>query len=156
MTTLKTAMPILARHEGIWEGQYRHFDAAGVLIDQHQSRLICRFPADGPYPFHQTNIYRWTDGRSETRDYPASFRDGRLYWDNGVLSGWAAEVAEDPGRRTLVLYWSNRDLPEAYLYEMIQISDCGRYRSRVWQLIENGRIKMRTLIDEVKVSDAWG
>lgn len=150
MNTLRTAMPVLARHEGIWEGSYRHYDAAGLLIDEHRSRLICRFPEDGPYPYHQTNIYQWADGRSETRDFPAIYRDGRLWWDNPLISGWAAEVALDDFHRSLMLCWVRKDLPGTYLYEMIQISDCGRYRSRVWQWIEDGRLKMRTLIDETR------
>jgi hypothetical protein len=42
-----------------------------------------------------------------------------------------------------------------YLYEMIQLSDCGRHRHRVWQWLRDGKIEMRTLIDEKKVSDTW-
>ena len=44
---LKTEMPTLARHEGIWEGTYRHYDKDGNKTDEHHSRLICRFPEDG-------------------------------------------------------------------------------------------------------------
>jgi hypothetical protein len=151
MNDLRTAMPILARHEGVWEGHYRYFDAEGALIDQHASRLICRFPEDGPYPYHQTSIYRWADGRTETRDFPATWSEGRLNWSGDGSSGWAIEVSEDPRARTLMLYWARKDAPNAYLYELIQISDCGRYRSRVGQWIEDGRVRMRTLIDEQKV-----
>lgn len=151
MIDLKLAMPLLARHEGVWEGHYRYFDGDGALVDEHASRLICRFPVDGPYPYHQTSIYRWADGRAETRDFPAIWRDGRLFWGNAATSGWAVEVNEDPHRRTLMLYWARQDTPNAWLYELIQISDCGRYRSRVGQWIEDGRVKLRTLIDEQKV-----
>ncbi len=38
---------------------------------------------------------------------------------------------------------------------MIQLSDCGRYRARVWQWFKDGRLDRRTLIDEEKVSDDW-
>lgn len=154
MNTLKQAMPTLARHEGTWEGQYRYFDADGILVDQHRSRLICRFPDDGPYPYHQTNIYRWADGRAETRDFPATWRDGRLHWTAEGNHGWAVEVSEDPRGRTLMLYWSRPETPGSYLYEMIQISDCGRFRARMWQWIEDGQVRMRTLIDEQRVDPA--
>jgi hypothetical protein len=151
MTDIRSAMPVLARHEGIWEGCYRHFDAQGTLIDIHRSRLICRFPSDGPYPYHQTNIYHWDDGRTETRDFPATYRDGRIWWDNDLISGWAADVSLDPHQRTVMLYWIRKGMPDTYLYEMVQLSDCGNCRSRVWQWIESGQLKMRTLIDETRV-----
>ena len=46
-------------------------------------------------------------------------------------------------------------MPDAYLYEMIQLSDCGRYRSRVWQWFADGKLTGRTLIDEQRVSGRW-
>jgi hypothetical protein len=55
----------------------------------------------------------------------------------------------------MMLYGVRRDEPGLYLYEMIQLSDCRRYRSRVWQWFRDGRLLRRTLIDEVKVSDDW-
>jgi hypothetical protein len=36
-------MPILARHEGVWEGTYTYFNAANEKVDEHASRLLCRF-----------------------------------------------------------------------------------------------------------------
>lgn len=155
MTDIKTAMPLLASNEGIWEGWYRYYDAEGRKIDEHRSRLVCRFPADGPYPYHQTNYYTWDDGRQETRDFPATYRDGRVWFDNELISGWAAEVPLDDAHRTTMLHWVRKGEPETYLYEMIQNSDCGRYRTRVWQWIRGGQARMRTLIDEHKVSDSW-
>lgn len=155
MTDIKQAMPLLARNEGVWDGHYRYTDAEGNKIDEHRSRLICRFPGDGPHPYHQTNHYTWADGRTEVRDFPATYRDGRVWFDNELIHGWAAEVALDDHRRTLMLNWTRKGDPELYLYEMIQLSDCGRYRCRVWQWIRAGRIHMRTLIDEEKVSDSW-
>ena len=35
--------------------------------------------------------------------------------------------------RTSMLYRGSRDEPDTHVYEMIQLSDCGHYRSRVWQ-----------------------
>jgi hypothetical protein len=155
MTEIRRAMPLLAANEGVWDGWYRHTDAEGNKIDEHRSRLICRFPADGEYPYHQTNLYTWEDGSTETRDFPAAYRDGRVWFDNELITGWAAEVPLDDYNRTLMLNWVRKGEPDLYLYEMIQMSDCGRYRCRVWQWIKAGRIARRTLIDEEKVSDSW-
>lgn len=148
-------LPSLARHEGIWNGTYRYYDANGIKTDEHHSRLVCRFPASGTYPYHQTNYYRWSDGRQQVRDFPATIVDGRLRWDNELIKGWAADVSLDVFDRTTMLYWVRKDTPDTYLYEMIQISDCGQYRSRVWQWFKRGRLTARTLIDERKVTDDW-
>lgn len=152
---LKTVMPLLARNEGIWEGWYRYYDQQGNKVDEHRSKLICRFPASGPYPYHQTNHYTWSDGKREVRDFPATFRDGRVWFENELIHGWAAEVPLDDHHRTIMLYWTRKDEPDTYLYEMIQVSDCGRYRQRVWQWIRDGQCALRTLIDEQKLTDNW-
>ncbi len=155
MSDIKQAMPLLASNEGVWDGYYRYTDPQGNKIDEHKSRLVCRFPAEGPYPYHQTNHYTWADGRTEVRDFPASYRDGRVWFDTDLIHGWAAEVPLDDFNRTLMLNWTRKGEPDLYLYEMIQMSDCGKYRCRIWQWIKAGRIHMRTLIDEEKVSDTW-
>ncbi|MGE0581676.1 MAG: DUF3598 domain-containing protein [Steroidobacteraceae bacterium] len=153
MNDIRTLMPILARQEGVWEGVYRYYDDAGKLLDEHASRLVCRIPPSGPWTYHQTNHYRWADGRTEVRDFPATFRGDRLWFDNELIQGWCAEVPLDEYSRTLMLYWKRIGEPDTYLYEMIQIDDAAKQRSRVWQWITGGRVRMRTLIDEHKVAD---
>ena len=152
---IKDDMPLLARHEGVWEGTYRYYDAAGKLVDEHRSRLLCRFPESGPYPYHQTNIYTWTDGRTEVRDFPAEYRDGRIWWDNELIQGWAAELNLDDKGRSVVLYWQRTGDPDLYLYEMIQMSDDGKKRCRTWHWIRNGELETRTAIEERLVSRDW-
>ena len=39
---IREDMPVLARHEGVWDGVYTYYNAAGVKVDEHQSRLLCR------------------------------------------------------------------------------------------------------------------
>jgi len=152
---LKKLMPTLARHEGVWEGTYRHYDADGNLIDEHHSKLVCRFPEDGSHPYHQTNYYTWKDGRTETRDFPATVEGGRLRWDNEFIQGWAADVDLDTFGRSTMLNWTRTGEPDLYLYEMIQISDCGTKRARVWQWFKADVLFSRTLVDERKISDSW-
>ncbi len=151
---LKTILPLLARHEGVWEGTYRYYDVSGVQIDEHASRLICRFP-DAGHPYHQTNHYRWADGTRETRDFPATVENGRLKWDNEFIRGWACDVALDDFGRTTMLNWTRTDESDLYLYEMIQLSDDGQSRARVWQWFKADRLFQRTLVDERFVSKDW-
>jgi hypothetical protein len=154
-SALKREMPYLAKHEGVWDGWYRHFDANSKMVDEHRSRLVCRFPDDGPLPYHQTNYYSWADGKKEVRDFPADFKDGRLVFDNELIKGWAAEVRLDDFNRSMMLNWVRKGDADLYLYEMIQLSDCGKYRHRVWHWYRAGRLVSRTLIDEERASYSW-
>jgi hypothetical protein len=108
---IREDMPLLARHEGVWEGEYVYYNAAGDMVDRHHSRLLCRFPDDGPYPYHQTNFYTWADGRTEVRDFPASYRDKRVWWDNELIKGWAAEEPLDNKLATWSSTGSGRATP---------------------------------------------
>ncbi|MFM7707749.1 MAG: DUF3598 domain-containing protein [Gammaproteobacteria bacterium] len=154
MTDLAELMPLLAGQAGVWEGTYRYYDADGRLVDEHASRLTCRVaPGDG-YDYHQTNLYTWADGRTDTREFRGRWRDDRLWFDDGPIEGWVAEDRLDPDRRTLLLQWRRRDEPGTRFYEMIQLDAALRLRSRVWQWIgADGRTRLRTLIDEHKVAD---
>jgi len=153
--SLRETFPLLARNEGIWEGWYRHVDINGVQIDAHRSRLICRIPDDTQNVYHQTNHYTWDDGSTEVRDFKGEAFEDKLIFDNELIKGWAAEVTSDEKRRTMMLHWERVNEPSIYLYEMIQLSDCGKLRSRVWQWIKDGKTLKRTLIDEHKVLDDW-
>ena len=151
---LKKIMPLLARHEGVWEGTYRFYNLQGEQIDEHASRLICRFPEAG-HPYHQTNHYRWANGKREERDFPAMVENGRLKWDNEFINGWACDVALDDFNRTTMLNWTRTGEPDLYLYEMIQLSDDCISRARVWQWFKADRLFQRTLVDETFVTKDW-
>lgn len=152
---IREDMPLLARHEGVWDGIYTYYNAAGDKIDHHKSRLFCRFPDGGEFPYHQTNYYTWDDGRSEIRDFPAAYHDKRVWWDNDLIKGWAAEVGLDEYNRTVMLYWQRQGDPSLYLYEMIQLADDGNTRCRTWHWIRNGLLETRTAIQEKLVSRDW-
>lgn len=155
MVDLAKEMPILARHEGVWDGTYVYFNAQNEKIDEHASRLLCRITNDEANPYHQTNHYKWADGRYEIREFPATFRDGRVWWDNDLIQGWAAEVPLDAYNRTVMLYWQRTGDPSLYLYEQIQISDDGQDRCRTWHWIRNGKLETRTAIQERFVTRDW-
>ena len=155
MIDLKRHMPNLARHEGVWDGSYRYYDAEGNQTDEHRSRLVCRITGDDDVPYHQTNHYSWADGKTEVRDFRTRYEFGRIIFDNELIYGWCSEIPEDDWHRTLMLYWQRQNERGVELYEMIQLSDCGNYRSRTWQWFRDGRLFQRTLIDEQKVSSDW-
>ena len=150
--SLRASLPFLARNEGVWEGYYRYYSPDGGKIDEHKSRLICRVIDDRDY--HQTNVYRWADGKKETRDFPAEIRGSRLVFTNEI-TGWAEAVDLDEHKRTMMLHWTRNGEPDLYLYEMIQLSDDGEARARVWQWFRGDRLLQRTIIDERRVSTDW-
>ncbi|MBH0113289.1 DUF3598 domain-containing protein [Novosphingobium sp. YJ-S2-02] len=154
---VREAMPLLAANEGVWEGWYRYYDAkTGELVDQHRSRLICRlFNKDGVDHYHQTNYYFWDDGRVDIRDFPAEYRDGRIWWDNDLIKGWAAAMQPDDFNRSTCLNWTRKDEPGIYLYEMIQNNDARTHRARTWQWFRDGICYQRTLIDEKFITPDW-
>jgi hypothetical protein len=155
-TSLRQAMPLLADNEGVWEGWYRYYDAAtGKLTDQHRSRLICRIVDDGKFGYHQTNHYFWEDGRAEVRDFPAWYENGRIWWDNDLIKGWAAAMKPDDYNRSTCLNWTRHGEPGLYLYEMIQNSADRTQRARTWQWFKDDKCYMRTLIDEVLITRDW-
>jgi len=150
--SIRKNFPLLARHEGVWEGYYRYYDVAGEKVDEHRSRLLCRIPE--PNTYHQTNLYRWADGKTETRDFPSRVEGEKLIFYTEI-TGWAAAVSLDEFNRTMMLHWTRNEEPGMYLYEMIQINDADDRRSRVWQWFRDGALIQRTLIDEQRKSNDW-
>jgi hypothetical protein len=145
--SLREAMPLLARHEGEWKGTYTHVDAQGNIIDQHASYLTCRFSPDFPDGYHQTNHYTWADGREEIIQFPATYHDGKIWFDTERIKGYAWEVDD----KTILLTWVYNTDPDNYLYEMIQLSPDGNHRARTWHWFNNGELFKRTLIKEERV-----
>lgn len=150
-------MKLLQGSVGVWEGTYRYYDAkTGKLTDEHLSRLFCRIMPEGsPYPYHQTNHYFWADGRQEVREFPAWYDDGRIWWDNDLITGWASPMKPDDYHRSTVLNWTRNGEPDLYLYEMIQHGADEMHRARTWQWFKQDTCYQRTLIDEVCVSRDW-
>ncbi len=149
LVNLRKEMPVLARHEGAWKGEYVHVDPTGKIIDRHESFLTCRFPAKGEFPYYQINRYSWADGKSEELHFPGLYRDRRVWWDNDRIKGCVWEI----DRRSLMLTWVRKDIPDSYLYEMIQISDDDSERVRTWHWFQKGHLVQRTLITERRTED---
>ncbi len=85
---IREGLPLLAKHEGEWEGTYTHVDATGKIIDRHASHLSCLLPPEDPDRYLQINRYRWEDGRTEEYAFPGVYDGhGRLYFDTERIKG---------------------------------------------------------------------
>lgn len=144
---IKDEMPVLARHEGEWEGTYTYVERDGTVVDRHRSHLTCSFPSEGEWPYFQVNRYTWDDGRTEEIRFPASYKDRAIWFDTERITGRAWEVDE----RTIVLNWVYVTQPGVYLYELISLDDAAENRSRTWHWFRDGVLYQRTLIDERRV-----
>lgn len=135
--------PVFKRHLGVWEGTYTLLDRDGRKLDHHKSRLeIGRNGKD----YFQRNIYTWDDGRTQTLEFPGTFKDGRLWFDSPRLKGDAVEVGND----IIVLTWFYKDKPLDPLAELIRLLD-DAHRVRTWQFIEDNRFTKVMFIEEFKV-----
>lgn len=147
MPNIRDQMPVLARHEGDWVGTYALIDLEGNILDKHESHLTCQFLEDAPYPYYQINRYKWVNGKQEEHQFPGTYRDKKIWFDTERIQGKAWEVDDS----TIILWFGYKTIPNAYLYEMIQISPCNNYRSRTWHWFKNHQIYQRTLIQEQRL-----
>ncbi|TDC03936.1 DUF3598 domain-containing protein [Nonomuraea longispora] len=144
---LREDMPLLARHEGKWEGEYVHVDPGGAVLDRHRAEMTCAIAGDDVY--HQTNRYTWDDGRVEVHEFPGRhLGGGRCGFDTDRLKGEFWELDES----TIYLRWQYKaEGEDLRLFELIVLSETGDTRSRVWQWIRDGVCVRRTLINERRV-----
>ena len=155
-------MPVTARHQGIWRGTYRRYNTAGDLFDQHESEVSMWLRDDPSEPeYFQTNRYHHEGKDLSFIETYGAFKNGRLTFISDRIEGWGVDMspAQDPHQRSSMLHITYKEdtgvyKARSYMYELVQISDCGMYRTRVAQFLEpNGQIMMRTQIDETKVAE---
>jgi len=143
---LKAEMPVLARHEGTWAGEYIEVDTDAEVLDRFECELHCQFPDEGEYPYYQLNRYEWPDGTERSFEFGGRYEDGALHWDSDRIDGMAWEVERDD--RTVMLRWTRPDIPGSLFYEMIQINDDDDERTRTWHWFKDDEPIKRTLIQE--------
>jgi hypothetical protein len=147
MSNIKKEMPVLFRHQGEWKGTYTVVDSEGKIIDKYESYFSCEFPETGDYPYHQMNRYTWADGKQEEHQFPGIYKDKKLIFDTERIMGKAWEVDDS----TIILWFAYKGVSNAYIYEMINISQCNNYRYRTLHWFKDNRVFKRTLIQEERV-----
>ena len=152
---IATVLPVLARHEGVWDGWFRRVGPNGDKLEEFETRVIVRYLDEGRWPniYHQTNAYTLPDGTSQRIETHGSFSEGKLIFQSPRVDGWSVDDPTDPNRRSALMYMDFLNDPGLHVYEMMQISDCGRHRTRVAQFLRDGLTISRTLIDETRTGD---
>ncbi len=152
----RSRLPAIARHQGVYRGVFRRYDAAGKLTAEFPSEITARVIAkDGKQIFHQTNIYAPANAPRQVIESYGEIRDGRIWFSNDRLDGWSMDIPGDPTGRGSVIVMNYKDGSGTYVYEIVTRSADGRRRSRATQYFKDGKLERRTLIDEEKVTDDW-
>ncbi len=147
MNPVRQYLPLLARHAGIWEGEYTHIAPDRAVQDQHLFRILVELPEDGEAAYRQTSHYWWPDGRTQQLVYEARYADGCIVFDTGRIHGRCREIDE----RTLYLRFGFHADPAGYVCEMLQLSADGRHRARTWHWFRNDELWRLTLVRERRV-----
>jgi hypothetical protein len=149
--------PVMARHEGVWQGIHRKLDAAGNPTRSYRSTVIVRYmdaEPDGTV-MRQTDIHHFDDRPDEVIETTGCVEGNLIVFRTDRVDGFAGDL-NDPGQRACFVYLDIKYIPGgASMYEMVEISPDGRSRHIGTQLLKDGRLLERTLIDEAKVSDDW-
>lgn len=141
---LRTLMPSIFQHQGVWEGEYQHIDMAGNILDRHASRVECVFPETGDEVYIQRNHFTWPDGRDYKVEFAGILVDDRIWWDTPTFSGFGWEAAPN----IFLLELDRKDFPGATFSEAIVMGQSKRDRARTWHWFENGKCFKRTLCNE--------
>lgn len=145
MRRAQTPFPAMRAHEGVWTGTYTHLEASGVVIDQHQARVVCDFPPGGD-PFYVQHItFTWPDGRVRRDRFDGRIDGDRIVFDTPTFSGAAWESGD-----LVLLHLDRKDEPGAYFVEIIVPAPGGASRARTWHWFQDGALIRRTLCDEVR------
>ncbi|MFP4520030.1 MAG: hypothetical protein ACLFQ5_11290 [Oceanicaulis sp.] len=143
--TRRSAFPAMRAHEGVWTGTYTHLDADGAMIDRHQSKVVCEFPASGA-PFYIQHItFTWPDGRVRRDRFDGVVSGERIVFDTPTFTGAAWESGG-----LVLLHLDRKDEPGAYFVEVIALADGGQTRARTWHWFKDGALIRRTLCDELR------
>ena len=145
---MQNALPAMLLHEGVWEGTYRVIDLDGRVIDQHESRVVCLFPDDGPYAYVQKNRFTWKDGRVFEAEFGGELRGDRIFWDTDRFEGYGWATLDD----VVMLTLDRKDRPGESFTEIIVLAPDRSHRARTWHWFKKGALYQRTLCDERRVS----
>lgn len=141
--------PVLARHAGVWDGDYRHIGPDGALIERVRMRCRVEVPAEGTVAFRLTTRGWHEDGRVADAVFEGRDGDGVLLFDDGRIHGWLRELDDE----TVYMRFGFTAAPDCHVCEMIQVAPDGLSRARTWHHFRDHQLVKLTLTREVRVAD---
>ncbi len=147
-------LPALVRQQGVWRGGFRRYDAEGVLLETFPCTITLRvYRQDDGWHYHQSSLYGPVEAPLRRIEAHGVIHSGRVWFESERYRGWAMDLpGEAPaGGSLIVMHPLQSGVPE--VHEISSCSPDGRRRWRVSQLLLEGRLIGRTVIDEEKLSD---
>ena len=80
--SVRSAMPVLALNEGVWEGTYRSVTSRIVLLRQWDFRIEIALSDDPQAAYRQQTTYTYPDGAVRRLEFTAQFDGTRIHWAN--------------------------------------------------------------------------
>ena len=147
MNPVREFLPLLARHQGIWEGEYTHVAPDRSVQDGYLFRILVEIPDEGPAHYRQSSHYWWPDGRAQQLVYEGFYQDGRVHIDDGRIHGSCWSLDDE----TLYLTFGFHADPAGHVCEMIQLSPDGAHRARTWHWFRHDVLWRITLVREHRI-----
>jgi len=145
--------PALARQQGVWRGTWRRFDAEGGLLETFPSTITIRVVRqDGRWRYHQINLFGPENAPARRIEAHGEIHSGRVWFSSDRYEGWAMDLPGEESASGGLLVMRARDPADPDVHEIISCSPDGHRRWRVSQLLRQGRLIGRTVIDEERVT----
>ena len=146
-------LPALVRQQGVWRGTFRRYDAEGGLLETFPSTITIRvFQQAGRWRYHQSNLHGPEDAPLRRLEARGEIHSGRVWFASERYQGWAMDLPGQAPAAGSLLVMQPRDPADPDIHEIISCSPDGRRRWRVSQLLRDGHLVGRTLIDEEKLT----
>ncbi len=151
--TMGADLPALVGQQGVWSGTFRRYDALGDLLETFPSTITIRvFQQAGRWRYHQSNLHGPEDAPLRRLEAQGEIHSGRVWFASERYQGWAMDLPGQAPAAGSLLVMHARDPADPDIHEIISCSPDGRRRWRVSQLLRDGHLVGRTLIDEEKLT----
>jgi hypothetical protein len=139
--------------QGVWRGTFRRYDPGGALLETFPSTVTIRvFQEAGGWHYHQCNLHGPPEAPLRRLEARGEIHSGRVWFASDRYRGWAMDLpGEAPGAGSLLVMHPN-DPADPEVHEIISCSPDGRRRWRAAQMLRQGLLVGRTLIEEERLS----
>jgi hypothetical protein len=141
-------IPVVARHQGTWEGTYRSLTPQLQLIDAWTFRIVVSLGQSAADAYRQHTTYRWPNGKTSETSFTAALVDGHLTWADARIKGTMHLL----GPEAMLAEMQFTADPDGVIMEMARIAADGAARSRVGMVSRRGVLEKIQIADERRVA----
>ena len=147
-------LPALVKQQGVWRGSFRRYDAGCDLLETLPSTVTIRVLEEaGHWLYNQSNLFGPEDAPLRRIEARGELHSGRVWFASERYRGWAMDLPGEQPAAGSLLVMHPHDPADPEVHEIISCSSDGRRRWRVAQMLKEGRLVGRTVIDEERLMD---